>query len=71
MIIVFYEYKERGEELKVPHYASAAAARDGNLPYTITTCLYSQQNYLINSILNFRNILEPLPKIILKTKKSF
>ena len=25
--------KERGKELKVPHHASAAAARDGNLPY--------------------------------------
>jgi hypothetical protein len=27
------EYKERGEELKVPHYISAAATRDSNLPY--------------------------------------
>ena len=27
------ESGERGKELKVPHYASAAAARDGNLPY--------------------------------------
>ena len=26
------ESRERGEELKVPHYASAAAAHDGNLP---------------------------------------
>ena len=24
--------EERGEELKVPHHASTAAARDGNLP---------------------------------------
>ena len=31
--------KERGEELKVPHYASAAAVRDGNLPYVKATCL--------------------------------
>ena len=31
--------KERGEELKVPYYASAAAARDGNLPYVKATCL--------------------------------
>ena len=34
--------EERGEELKVPHYASAAAACDGNLPYIIAICLYSQ-----------------------------
>ena len=25
--------EERGEELKVPYYASAAAAYNGNLPY--------------------------------------
>ena len=31
--------EERGEELKVPYYASAAAARDGNLPYVKVTCL--------------------------------
>ena len=34
--------RRRGKELKVPHYASAAAVRDGNLPYIIATCLYSQ-----------------------------
>ena len=34
--------KERGEELKVPHHASAAAVRDGNLPQIIAICLYSQ-----------------------------
>ena len=27
-----WKYGERGKELKVPHHASAAAARDGNLP---------------------------------------
>jgi hypothetical protein len=27
-----WEFKERGKKLKVPHHASAAAARDGNLP---------------------------------------
>ena len=44
-----WENEEGGEELKVPHYASAAAARDsnlphhdGNLPYIIATCFYSQ-----------------------------
>ena len=31
--------EERGEELKVPHHASAAAARDGNLPHVKATCL--------------------------------
>ena len=35
--------EERGEELKVPHHASAAAARDGNLPQIMANCLYSQQ----------------------------
>ena len=33
MLINCYKYEERGEELKVPHYASAAAVRDGNLLY--------------------------------------
>ena len=27
--------KERGDELKVPYYTSAAAVCDGNLPYII------------------------------------
>ena len=31
--------EERGEEFKVPHHASAAAARDGNLPHVKATCL--------------------------------
>ena len=30
---------ERGEEFKVPYHTSAAAARDGNLPYVKATCL--------------------------------
>ena len=34
--------KERGKELKVLYYASAAAVCDGNLPYIIAICLYSQ-----------------------------
>ena len=37
---------EKGEELKVPHHASAAATRDGNLPHIMTTCFCSQQNDL-------------------------
>ena len=28
----YWESGERGKELKVPHHASAAAARDSNLP---------------------------------------
>ena len=31
--------EERGEELKVPHHASAAAACDGNLPHIKAICL--------------------------------
>ena len=42
MMIVYFVFKERGKELKVPHHASAAAVRDGNLPYIIATSLYSQ-----------------------------
>ena len=34
--------EERGEELKVPYYASTAVVRDGNLPYIMANCLYSQ-----------------------------
>ena len=34
-----WEYRERGKELKVLYYASAAAACDGNLPYIKATCL--------------------------------
>ena len=33
------ESRERGKELKVPYYTSAAAACDGNLPYIKTACL--------------------------------
>ena len=31
--------KKRGKELKVPHHASAVAARDGNMPHVKATCL--------------------------------
>ena len=37
--IDYWEYKERGKELKVPYYASAATARNGNLPHIKATCL--------------------------------
>ena len=33
MLFNYLKYKERGKELKVPHYASAAAAYNGNLPH--------------------------------------
>ena len=35
----YLKYGERGKELKIPHHASAAAARDSNLPYIKATCL--------------------------------
>ena len=61
----FLRIQRRGKELKVPYYASAAAARDGNLPYCndnllyykgnlayiIATCLYSQQFINLNYII--------------------
>ena len=39
----YLKLEKRGKELKIPYYASAAAARDGNLPYIMGICLYSQQ----------------------------
>ena len=45
MIVILDILKERGKELKVPYYASAAAIRDGNLLYVTAIyliCLYSQ-----------------------------
>ena len=39
LFLLFLKYKERGEKLKVPHYASAVAARDGNMPHVKATCL--------------------------------
>ena len=44
-----WEYGGRGKELKVPYYASAAAARDGNVPYIKATCLILRQHALNNS----------------------
>ena len=43
-----YKYGGRGKELKISHYASAAAARDGNVPYVKATCLTSRQHALNN-----------------------
>ena len=44
-----WEYGGRGEELKVPYYASAVAVRDGNVPHVKATCLTSRQHALNNS----------------------
>ena len=52
MIVIQFIFEERGEELKVSYYASAAAVRDGNLPYIIATSLYSQQLTPIKPTLN-------------------
>ena len=34
-----WEYGKRDKELKIPHHANTAAARDGNLPHVKATCL--------------------------------
>ena len=47
--IYYWEYRERGKELKVPYYTSAAAVCDGNMPYIKATCLISRQHALNNS----------------------
>ena len=31
----YWEFGERGEELKVPHHASATVVREGNLPQLV------------------------------------
>ena len=48
----YFKLKKRGKELKIPYYTSAAAVRDGNLPYIMAICLYSQQyiRYIIDPI---------------------
>ena len=53
LIIIFREYKGRGKELKVPHYASAAAVRDGNLPYYNSNMPYIKATCLIQLPLAF------------------
>ena len=47
LIIGYYKYKKRGEELKVPHHTNAAAVRDGNLPYHNSNMPYVKATYLI------------------------
>jgi len=42
IVILSSSYLRKGEELKAPRYASAAATHNGNLPYVTATYLYSQ-----------------------------
>ena len=53
MLINSYKYKERGKELKVPYYASAAAAYDGNLPHYNSNMPYIKATCLIQLPLPF------------------
>ena len=39
MLFDCLKYKERGKELKVPHYASTVVACDSNIPYIKATYL--------------------------------
>ena len=39
--------KKGGKELKVPHHASTAVVRDGNLPYIIANCVTDLINRII------------------------
>ena len=39
IVILYLSSLRKGEEPKAPRYASAAAIRDGNLPYVTATCL--------------------------------
>ena len=53
MIDFLSKYKERGKELKVPHYTSAAAAHDGNLPHYNSNMPYIKVTCLIQLPLTF------------------
>ena len=35
--IDYWEYREKGKELKIPHHTSVVAVCDGNLPYIKAT----------------------------------
>ena len=50
-----YKYGEKDEKLKVPYYASAAPARDGNLPQIMAACLYSQQ-YILKRYYKYKKL---------------
>ena len=49
----YLKYKEKNKELKVPHHASTAVARDGNLPYCDGNMPYCKGNlpYIITTYL--------------------
>ena len=49
--------KKKGKELKIPYYTNAAATRDGNLSYIITTCLYSQYIFSFKIIILFNKVV--------------
>jgi len=38
IIILYFSFLRKGEELKAPYYASAVAIYNGSLPYIIATC---------------------------------
>jgi len=48
IVLLVLIFEERGKELKVPHHASAAAARDGNLPH-VTATYYIWWQYALYS----------------------
>jgi len=52
--------KERGKELKVPYYASAAAARNSNLPHVTATCHMWRQYALYSDHLPLFSIITTL-----------
>jgi len=50
VVLLFDRNKERGEELKVPHYARATSARNGNMPGVTAACLIPN-NIIIYNVL--------------------
>jgi len=44
VVLLFNRNEERGEELKVPYYARATLARDGNMPGVTAACLIPDNN---------------------------
>jgi len=45
VLLLFNRNEERGKELKVPHYARATSARDGNMPGVMAACLIPNNNH--------------------------
>jgi len=44
VVLLFNRNEERGEELKVPYYARATLACDGNMPGVMAACLIPDNN---------------------------